>query len=244
MPLRKYTLAQRLAMEKLLPADLTLESLLLAGEILVDGQKAFSKSQKVTAQSKIEIISKRPKYVSRGGFKLEQALREFNIEVQNKVCADFGACTGGFTDCLLQHGASKVYAIEKGLNQLDLKLQKDSRVVNIQGCSLFKLSRNIFNESIDLAVCDLSFIPLKKAIPKISELTDNAPLIALLKPHYEAQNLAYLRQGKVKEEFQQKIVEHFQNWLKNQNFLLKKFTVCHLPRQGRNLEYLCFISKI
>lgn len=239
----KLTLQEKLTKSNLIPEGVSLEALLLAKKILVNGKVAYSKSQKVTDESQIYILPKSSKYVSRGGLKLEQALQEFTINVQDKICVDFGASTGGFTDCLLQHGAKKIYAIEKGLYQLDLSLQKNSQVVNLQGRSFFELSSDIFLEPIDLAVCDLSFIPLKKAIFKIFELTKNAPLVALLKPHYEAENLAYLKKGRVKNcTLNQEIITNFQKYLKDQNFILEAFTPCKLQRQGRNLEYLCFIK--
>jgi len=240
----KTTLQEKIQEIDLTPNNLSLESLILAEEILIDGKPAISKNQKIKPNSKIEYKSKLRKYVSRGGFKLEEAINQFEINLKNKICVDFGASTGGFTDCLIQNGAKKVYAIEKGEKQLDAKLINNPKVISLEGKSLFNFEEKKFEEKIDLAVCDLSFIPLKKAIPKIFELTQNAQLIALLKPHYEAMDVSVLRNGKIKDkEIREKIIKNFKNWLEKNQFKLTGFAECKLKREGRNLEYLCLIEK-
>jgi len=241
----RKTLIEKLQEMDLIPDNISLEALILAEEILIDGKPATSKTQKIKPNSKIEHKSQISKYVSRGGFKLEEAIQKFQIPVKSKVCVDFGSSTGGFTDCLIHFGAKKVYAIEKGKNQLDSKLKENSKIISLEGRGLFDLDKQIFMEKIDLAVCDLSFVPLKKAIPKIFELTRNSPLIALLKPHYEVMNLSLLRNGKIKDEQTRvEIVNKFKDWLGENDFQLKNIIECSLKRAGRNLEYLCLIEKI
>lgn len=162
------------------------QALIMAGEVLVDGQKASKAGQPVSEGSRIEVTAK-PRYVGRGGIKLEAALRHFGIDVSGLVVADFGASTGGFTDCLLQAGASRVHAIDVGTNQLDWRLRKDSRVVVQEGVNARYIELTDLGEPADLAVCDVSFISATLMLPAmVKVLKSLGSVVVLVKPQFEA----------------------------------------------------------
>jgi len=161
------------------------QALILAGQVLVDKQKVEKAGQAVGAGSAIELLGQLP-YVSRGGLKLEAALRDFHIDVTGKVCLDIGASTGGFTDCLLQHGALRVYAVDVGASQLDWKLRTDGRVVVRDHTNARYLQPGHIGEPCALAVCDVSFISVTLILPALPPLlTPDAEMVILVKPQFE-----------------------------------------------------------
>jgi len=162
------------------------QALLLAGAVLVDGQPAGKPGRTVAADCRLD-VSAQPRYVSRGGLKLEAALREFSIDPSGRVCLDVGASTGGFTDCLLQHGAAKVFAFDVGHSQLDWKIRNDPRVVVREGINARHLTPADTGEPVSLVVCDVSFISVTLIVPTFpSLLDDNGELVILVKPQFEA----------------------------------------------------------
>jgi len=163
------------------------QALIMAGEVLVAGQKAQKSGQMVDAEAAIELTAKQ-RYVSRGGLKLEAALREFAIDPAGAVCADFGSSTGGFTDCLLQHGAARIYAIDVGTAQLDWKLRNDPRVIVRENVNARYIQPADLGEPVDLAVCDVSFISATLILPvMVSVLKPEAfGIVVLVKPQFEA----------------------------------------------------------
>jgi 23S rRNA (cytidine1920-2'-O)/16S rRNA (cytidine1409-2'-O)-methyltransferase len=161
------------------------QALILAGWVLVDGQKADKAGRGIAADSRIEVIERSP-FVSRGGFKLQAALDQFRIDVHDRVCADIGASTGGFTDCLLQRGARRVYAIDVGKGQLDWKIRNDSRVVVRESVNARYLRPEDLPEQVDLAVCDVSFISATMILPPMSTvLREGGEMVILVKPQFE-----------------------------------------------------------
>ena len=161
------------------------QALILAGDVIVDGQKVDKPGHAVATDSKIELADQ-PRYVGRGGLKLEAALDHFGIQVQGKVCLDIGSSTGGFTDCLLQRDAARVYAIDVGTAQLDWKLRNDPRVIVREQLNARYLSRNEVPEPIDLAVCDVSFISITMILPVLPNfLAKSAEMVILVKPQFE-----------------------------------------------------------
>jgi 23S rRNA (cytidine1920-2'-O)/16S rRNA (cytidine1409-2'-O)-methyltransferase len=162
------------------------QALVLAGEVLVDGQKAAKPGHTVADDARIEVLQP-PRYVGRGGLKLEAALDQFHIDVRDRICADIGASTGGFTDCLLQHGAARVYAVDVGSGQLDWKLRSDARVVVREGINARYLRLDDLGEPVDLAVMDVSFISATLVVPAaMAVLKDTGEMIILVKPQFEA----------------------------------------------------------
>jgi 23S rRNA (cytidine1920-2'-O)/16S rRNA (cytidine1409-2'-O)-methyltransferase len=162
------------------------QALIMAGEVLVNGQKALKPSQIVASESHVEVLAKL-RYASRGGLKLEGALERFAIDVTGLTCADFGASTGGFTDCLLQHGAARVHAIDVGSGQLDWKLRKDQRVVVREGVNARYVELADLGEPVDLAVCDVSFISVALIIPAMVRVLkpETGRMVILVKPQFE-----------------------------------------------------------
>lgn len=161
------------------------QALILAGEVLVNRQKATKAGQLVPDDASVEVLEKLP-YVSRGGFKLAGALDHFQIKVEGKTCLDIGSSTGGFTDCLLQRGAARVYAIDAGTNQLDWKIRNDPRVVVNEQVNARHLTFDQIGERCDLAVCDVSFISVTLILPAIVPLLrDDAEMVILVKPQFE-----------------------------------------------------------
>lgn len=161
------------------------KALLLAGSVRVNGQRIDKPGQTVAQEASIEVAG-RPRYVSRGGVKLEAALAHWELAVQGEVCLDVGASTGGFTDCLLQAGAAKVYAFDVGHGQLDWKLRNDPRVVVREGLNARNLQTTDVPEPIALAVCDVSFISVTLIVPALPPLLrEGGALVILIKPQFE-----------------------------------------------------------
>ncbi|MBM3215453.1 TlyA family RNA methyltransferase [Candidatus Poribacteria bacterium] len=160
---------------------------ILAGDVRVDGQQVRKASQSISADANVELSGAAPKYVSRGGFKLEKALSEFCIDVSGKTFLDAGASTGGFTDCLLQHGAAMVYALDVGYGQLAWKLREDPRVRVMERTNIRHANLSMFDPPVDAATADLAFIGLTKVLPVLANLLPvGSELVALIKPHFEA----------------------------------------------------------
>ena len=161
------------------------QALIMAGEVLLDGQKAQKPGQLVRDDCTLEVLS-RPRYVSRGGLKLEAALRHFGISVEGKTCIDVGSSTGGFTDCLLQHGALRVYAIDVGTAQLDWRLRSDPRVIVHENLNARHLQFSDIGEPAALLVCDVSFISVTLILPAIvALLAPGGEMVILVKPQFE-----------------------------------------------------------
>jgi 23S rRNA (cytidine1920-2'-O)/16S rRNA (cytidine1409-2'-O)-methyltransferase len=161
------------------------QAMVLAGEITVDGKKAEKAGLSVAETARIEVHSRLQKYVSRGGFKLEGALKDFHVNPQGRICLDVGSSTGGFTDCLLQQGATRVYAVDVNTDQLAWKLHEDARVVRIKK-NARELAHGDVAESVDVVVADVSFIAVKKVLPGACECAKtDADLLILIKPQFE-----------------------------------------------------------
>jgi 23S rRNA (cytidine1920-2'-O)/16S rRNA (cytidine1409-2'-O)-methyltransferase len=169
----------------LVPSREKAQALILAGEVLVNGQKAKKPGQAVEQAAKLEVMEP-PRYVSRGGLKLEAALNAFSVCAQDKVCLDVGTSTGGFTDCLLQHGAACVHAVDTGAGQIDWKLRTDPRVVLHERKNARYLTLEEIGEQVDLITCDVSFISVTLLIPALVPIAKpDADWIILVKPQFE-----------------------------------------------------------
>lgn len=181
------------------------------------------------------------RYVSRGGFKLEKALTEFDTSIENKIVADIGASTGGFTDCALQHGAKKVYAIDVGYNQLDWKLRSDERVIVKEKTNFRYVKKDLFTEGLpNYATIDVSFISLRLILPVLKEiLLPNSEVIALIKPQFEAEReqvgkKGIIRDKKVHEEVLLKIIQ----FAKDEGFTILGLTFSPITGAEGNIEFL------
>lgn len=177
------------------------QAMILEGVVYVNGIQCTKAGKSVSADSVIEVRTNPIPYVSRGGIKLAYALDKYNIPVAGKICMDVGASTGGFTDCLLQRGARKVYAVDVGYGQLAWKLRQDSRVVVLERQNIRFLKKELVPEAVEIATIDTSFISLKLVIPAVIPfLADSAILIALIKPQFEAGRDKVGKGGIVKDE--------------------------------------------
>ena len=175
------------------------QALILAGQVVLNGQKAAKAGANVGADAVIELLEK-PRYVGRGGLKLEAALDHFAIAAAGKICLDIGSSTGGFTDCLLQRGAARVYAIDAGTGQLDWKLRNDPRVIVHEQTNARYLTSDEVPEPIDLAVCDVSFISITMILPAIVKfLAPRAEMVILVKPQFELERDQVGKGGIVRE---------------------------------------------
>ena len=162
------------------------QALIIAGQVMVNGQKSSKPGHGTPVDARIEVLERMP-YVSRGGFKLAAALDHFKIDVAGRICLDVGASTGGFTDCLLQRGAARVWSIDVGHGQLDWRLRNDPRVVVREGVNARYLQPGDFTKRFDLAVCDASFISATLLIPAIAAvLAERGEMVILVKPQFEA----------------------------------------------------------
>jgi len=184
----------------LFPSRQQAQRSIMAGQVFVDGQRADKPGALVPATAAVEVRGKPFPYVSRGGLKLQRALDVFGVDVQGLVAADIGASTGGFTDCLLQRGAQRVYAIDVGVGQLDWRLRTDPRVVVMEGVNARHLKPGDLPEAVDLVVIDVSFISLTKIFPAARGLLKaDGRMIALVKPQFEAGRGRVGRRGVVRD---------------------------------------------
>jgi len=181
------------------------QALILAGKVLVDGQKVEKAGAQVEAEAGIRLLGDDLKYVGRGGLKLERALEYWKLDVSGKVCMDVGASTGGFTDCLLQRGAARVIAVDTGYGQMHLKLRQDARVRLLEKTNARYLSRDVIGEDVDLVAMDVSFISATLVLPAVTaaafpESRAGRHLIVLVKPQFEAGREFVGRGGIVRDE--------------------------------------------
>lgn len=177
------------------------QSMIKAGTVCVNGVPETKPGVLVSEASEITIVGEACPYVSRGGLKLEKALRDFGVDPSGLVCSDSGASTGGFTDCLLQNGAKKVFAIDVGTNQLVDKIRNDSRVVVMEQTNIRNVTKQDIGELLDLSVVDVSFISLKLVLPVIAELLkDGGEILCLIKPQFEAGKDRVGKKGVVKDK--------------------------------------------
>ena len=182
---KKIRIDQLLVERRLAESRQRAQAMIMAGNVLADGRPVTKAGQQVSRQVELTVKEACP-YVSRGGLKLEGALRAFDIDVRDKICLDVGASTGGFTDCLLQNGARKVYAVDVGYGQLAWQLRQDERVVVIERANIRHLQAETLPEPVDLITIDVSFISLKIVIPAaVRFLKPDGLILALIKPQFE-----------------------------------------------------------
>ena len=184
----------------LVPSREMAHAFIMEGRVWVDGRRVEKAGVRIGADTEVVIKGKEFPYVSRGGAKLEKALRHWQISVSGKIVLDVGASTGGFTDCLLQQGASKVYAVDVGYGQLAWQLKCDTRVINLERSNIRYLTKEMLKDEPDSAVIDVSFISLKKVIPQVvSLIKSDGDIIALIKPQFEVEKGGVGKKGVVKD---------------------------------------------
>jgi len=220
-------------------------SVLMAGSVYVDGQKIDKPGKLIDSESEIEVRDRLPKYVSRGGLKLEKGLKEFDIEVKDKICLAIGSSTGGFTDCLLKHGASRVHAVDVGYGQLDWILRNDPRVILKERLNAKYLSADDIGESVDIVVIDVSFISVVKVIgPTVKLLKSGGKLVALIKPQFEVGKGEVGKGGIVRDTNKHKeVVEKVVDFLHQLGLLNIKTTQSPILGADGNKEFLVYAEK-
>lgn len=221
------------------------KAVIMAGEVFVKGQREDKAGSKFDADVEIEVKGKRLKYVSRGGLKLEKAVVTYGLSLNGKICMDIGASTGGFTDCMLQNGAAKVYAVDVGTNQLAWKLREDDRVVSMEKTNIRHVTPDMFPDKIDFVTVDVSFISLDKVIPVASGIIRNdAEMICLIKPQFEAGREKVGKKGVVREPAVHKeVMEKIVKLAAESGFIIKGLTFSPIKGPEGNIEYLIYIKK-
>lgn len=218
--------------------------LIMSGEVFIKTQRVEKPGQLIDENAEIYVKSKGLKYVSRGGFKLEKAIDLFNIDLNDKICCDIGASTGGFTHCMLLNGANKVYAIDVGTNQLDYKLRVDDRVISMEKTNFRTFDTNSIGQ-VDFISIDVSFISLELILPNAYEiLKDNGAVVALIKPQFEAGKENVGKKGLVKDkEVHKKVVEKIIDVSNRLNFSVQGLTTSPIRGMTGNKEFLIYLKK-
>lgn len=219
--------------------------LIMSGVVLVDGAPVDKPGTLVKKESVLKIKSRGIPYVGRGGLKLASALSAFGIIVSGKVALDAGASTGGFTDCLLQNGAARVYAVDVGRGQLDLRLRQDERVVCLEGKNVRHLTFQDVPEAVDIVTVDLSFISLGKVLPNLARfLKPDGDLVALIKPQFEAGRRLVRRGGVVKNpEVHLQVLKTVIGQAQGCGFRVSGLIPCPLKGPAGNIEFLGHFRK-
>ncbi|MGM9589557.1 MAG: TlyA family RNA methyltransferase [Faecousia sp.] len=216
------------------------QAIIMSGQVYVNGQKADKPGVSYEETVELEVRGAVCPYVSRGGLKLEKALRDFGVKPEGFVCSDSGASTGGFTDCLLQQGAKKVYAIDVGYGQLDWKIRSDPRVVVMERTNIRYVTADQLGEPLDLSVIDVSFISLKIVLPAIKELLKpTGQVLCLIKPQFEAGKEKVGKKGVVRDkETHKEVLDHFVSLARELNFTILGLTFSPVKGPEGNIEFL------
>ncbi len=218
---------------------------IMAGQIFVDGQRVDKAGEKIKESSNIEFKGEQLPFVSRGGLKLQKAVKNFNIDLNNKVCFDIGASTGGFTDCMLQNGAKKVFAIDVGYGQFAWKLRIDPRVVCMERTNVRYVKPEDIGETADFASIDVSFISLKKVVPTVLNLlNEEGKIMALIKPQFEAGREKVGKKGVVRERStHEEVVISIVEFLEQHGTKIIALDYSPIKGPEGNIEYLIYFTK-
>jgi len=221
------------------------KAIIMAGQVYVNNQKADKAGIMISPEDKLEVRGSSLKYVSRGGLKLEKAMKAFPIELNGKICMDVGASTGGFTDCMLQNGAKKVYSIDVGYGQLAWKLRCDERVVNLERTNFRYVTREQVSDEIDFSSVDVSFISLKHILPVLNTLlASDGSAICLIKPQFEAGKEKVGKKGVVRDlAVHLEVVERILALAAENGFSVEGLDFSPIKGPEGNIEYLMFIKK-
>ena len=219
-------------------------ALIMAGEVFVSGVRVDKPGTAVAEDSPIEVRGGGDRFVSRGGHKLEKAVETFSLDLTGCVCADCGASTGGFTDCMLQHGASKVFALDVGYGQLAWKLRTDSRVVCMERTNVRYLTAEDLGQTVDFASVDVSFISLKLILPAVRRiLRPGGQAVCLVKPQFEAGREKVGKKGVVRDPaVHREVLEAFLSYAAENGFVLAGLTFSPIRGPEGNIEYLGWLK--
>jgi len=221
------------------------KAIIMSGIVYVDGEKEDKAGSNFPETANIEVRGKTLKYVSRGGLKLEKAMEVFPIELDGKVCMDVGSSTGGFTDCMLQNGAVKVYSVDVGYGQLAWKLRQDERVVVMEKTNIRYVKPEDIEELVDFASVDVSFISLSKVLPPLRDLLkDEAEVVCLIKPQFEAGREKVGKKGVVRDKaVHVEVIENVLGYAEEAGFNVLGLDFSPVKGPEGNIEYLMHIKK-
>ena len=221
------------------------QAMIMSGLVFVDGQRVDKAGTAVPNDAQIEVRGNTLRYVSRGGLKLEKAMTTFGLKLDGCICADIGASTGGFTDCMLQNGASKVYSVDVGYGQLAWQLRTDPRVVNLERTNARYLTRERIPEEIDFFSVDVSFISLKIILPAVRPLLkDGGKAVCLIKPQFEAGREKVGKKGVVRDKaVHEEVVQMICDFAVENGYSVLGLTFSPVKGPEGNIEYLVFLQK-
>ena len=221
------------------------KAVIMAGTVYVNGQKADKAGFEVSEEDKIELQGETLRYVSRGGLKLEKAMESFPITIDGTVCMDIGASTGGFTDCMLQNGAKKVYAIDVGYGQLAWKLRTDDRVINLERTNFRHVTNEQVPDPVDFASVDVSFISLTLILPPaLPLLAEGGQMVCLIKPQFEAGKGLVGKKGVVKDpQIHKDVIVKVIDFAHQNGFSVLGLTYSPVKGPEGNIEYLVHLQK-
>lgn len=221
------------------------KAIIMSGNVFVEGQREDKAGASFPEEVQIEVKGHTLPYVSRGGLKLEKALANFDVTVEGKVCSDVGSSTGGFTDCMLQNGAVKVFAIDVGRGQLDWKLRQDDRVVCMEKTNIRYVTPEDIGEPVDFSSIDVSFISLTKVLEPIRNyLTADGEIVALIKPQFEAGREKVGKKGVVRERStHHEVIEKVASYANSIGFGILNIDFSPIKGPEGNIEYLIHLKK-
>ena len=241
----KIRLDQYLCQNGLVQSRERAKAMIMAGVVFVNEQKVDKAGEMIKEDAKVEVRGHDIGYVSRGGLKLEKAMQCFPLTPKGKVCMDIGASTGGFTDCMLQNGARKVYALDVGYGQLDYKLRVDPRVVNMEKTNIRYLDTDLIEEPVDFVSIDVSFISVKHMFPVVQKVLDSSGhMVCLIKPQFEAGREQVGKNGIVRDPaVHRQVIENVLRYASENG--LEPLGLAFSPVKGTkgNIEYLLFAGK-
>ncbi len=234
-----------LTKRNLAPSREKAKAIIMSGIVYVEGQKEDKAGSFFPEEVSIEVRGSTLPYVSRGGLKLEKAMKQFAVSVKEKVCTDVGASTGGFTDCMLQNGAKKVYAIDVGRGQLDWKLRQDERVFSMEKTNIRYVTPEAFQEPVEFSSIDVSFISLKKVLPPVAAyLTEDGEIVALIKPQFEAGREKVGKKGVVRDRTTHvEVIEMIVRHAEDIGFQVRNLEYSPIRGPEGNIEYLIHLAR-
>ncbi len=229
----------------LAPSREKAKAMIMEGNVFVSGQREDKAGSSFDEKAEIEVRGNTLKYVSRGGLKMEKAINHFGIDLTGLVCMDIGASTGGFTDCMLQNGASKVYAVDVGYGQFAWTLRQDPRVVCMEKTNIRYVLPDDIGDALDFASADVSFISLEKVIPAARELlSPSGEMVCLIKPQFEAGREKVGKKGVVRDpKVHIEVIERILAFVQEMGFTVKNLDFSPIKGPEGNIEYLVHIQK-
>ena len=220
------------------------QATIMSGLVFVNGQRVDKAGASIAEDAQIEVRGKAIPYVSRGGLKLEKAMKVFPVRLDGKICADIGASTGGFSDCMLQNGAAKVYAVDTGYGKLDWKIRSDPRVVALERTNARYLTHEQVPDELDFASVDVSFISLRLILPALrGVLKEDGSVVCLVKPQFEAGRDKVGKRGVVRDpKVHLEVLEHFLEHAREADFTVRDMTYSPIKGPEGNIEYLGYLT--